>query len=135
MMAEVRPLLNMGGATSWRSQGRTSVIADSSLGFEVSRVPPSLVPELGVSVASSIVFDKDGDWIPTSLGSVPLASSLLVTTMSEPMVSSASPFLDPSVDWIPTALVTTAKRDLESLNFVRAPQLSGLAVDTCFSPM
>ena len=46
MVVEVWPLPSMGGATSWRSQGRVSVIAVSSPGCEGSRLPLSSVPEL-----------------------------------------------------------------------------------------
>ena len=79
MVAEVRPLLSMGGATVCRSQGRASVIAVSSPGCEGYRLHPFPVPELGVSVASFVVSDKDGGWIPTSeLGLVPPASGISV---------------------------------------------------------
>ena len=74
MVVEVWPLPSMGGATSWRSQGR--VIAVSSSGYEGSRFPPS-VPELGVCVASFVVSNNEGIWIPISeLGSAPPAPSV-----------------------------------------------------------
>ena len=113
--------------------GRVSVIDVFLSRYDGSQVLPSSIMGLRIWVASSVVYDNDVAWIMMSgMGyeSAPPASGLAVNSISCPILSSVSPFLEPSSYWTPISLVMAVKCGLKSLTSVRAaPPVPGLVVD------